>query len=49
MSNPGTWHKRKSVSNVPRGNVTNYMTFDALHYSWIVFLVAADGITHGRD
>ena len=25
------------------------MTFDALNYSWIVFLVAAEGIIYDRD
>ena len=49
MNNPETWRKRKSVLNVPYENVANYMTFDALDYSWIVFLLAAEGITYDRD
>ena len=28
---------------------TNYITFDTLNYSWIVFLLAAGGITYVRD
>ena len=29
--------------------ILRYITFDALNYSWIVFLVAAGGITYVRD
>ena len=42
-------NKRASETYVPFGNVANYITFDTLNYSWIVFLVAAGGITYVRD
>ena len=42
-------NKRASETYVPYGNVANYITFDTLNYSWIVFLVAAGGITYVRD
>ena len=42
-------NKRASETYVPYGNVANDITFDTLNYSWIVFLVAAGGITYIRD
>ena len=39
----------KRARNVPYGNVANYITFVTLNYSWIVFLVAAGGITYVWD